>query len=74
VLALLLFSEQWRGFGLTIATLIASSVAAYGVCRLQYALVEPLRVRIRAGAVPGQAALPVAGAQTKVSISGVPPG
>jgi peptidoglycan/LPS O-acetylase OafA/YrhL len=57
VLALLFFPGQLRGIGLMIATLVASTGVAYIVCRLQDAMVEPLRLRIRTDAVTNRQAL-----------------
>lgn len=48
VLTLLLPFQAPRGFGLMLATLAASAFVAYFACRVQDAIIEPIRNRLRA--------------------------
>jgi peptidoglycan/LPS O-acetylase OafA/YrhL len=47
VIAVLLFPDLSLGLGLMTATLLGSTIFAYGACRFQDALIEPLRATIR---------------------------
>jgi len=56
-LVITFFPGQSRGIGLMTATLVASTVVAYIVCRLQDTVIEPLRLRIRTNASTGHRTL-----------------